>query len=792
MKTLCRCLVWVVLAMRLVRSAPLDQQKIYFPGDSPDQDVESRINGKQTIFKPLPQYETEEEGLGRNAGWSENNMQNGDGPIGQPQMLPHGGGGYGLMNGLTSNYQKGEWGQDSLSAGPAAISNPYGIARGTHYQYSAGAHDTENYPPVVPHQQGGIYSLGNGAFNGEQKIRKHTWSTQYSGETERLQHEPHQAVPTSGNNGLSAVHEQTFSSSNYHNNPEELISILDGQSSHRLHPNIKEALNRVINDYGEASGEAFAQPSHHKVHKISHVKKTTVQNVGKEPTYIQSTSSNDDINLSELIEQLQMLEQSPRHINITWCEEKIKEFLSELRRKQASGIYINQKVQEQTLHQILTHETSIENDRGVGVYEPPMTRVTIKPLGGEDMSKDGSDLIKNEQSHVSEVSADQTQEESSNHMKQVHEPHPSEILTAIPPAFPHKPEVMSHHYEQPKEAPPFISDNSSDLKDLELELPEYVPFEHSHSGGTYSFEGGNHMETRPISHPSAEVQSQGEISTAQESNENLPKTIDGEQQKQGAHEEILEQMNEGHHTLSEENTGSLQMNHEEISTDHHHISSGNSAADHTNTGELKNTLTYEIPQQQSKEESHRDEESESTHKIHGRPQAPQDEVTGSHRDNLKQTEESEQLVNAGEIPKNEYGHETSIHTSQEEHHISSHEHTSTHIENLHHQQVNYDNLIEELIQLESIPGHQAIDKCEEKIQEFLEILKYQQEQGFGRNQQELQRLHQTLIQQAQERSKQLSTAEDTTSSPVSFWRKVQKKIKKTYQSAKDKAKEAMG
>lgn len=794
MQSLRRSMIWVILAMQHVYSAPLDEQKIYFPGEHPDGGVESRRSGMQmqSHFVPIQPYQTVGGGPGRNVEWSEDNTHNGEVSrqyhLEHPQLPLYGG--YG--NGLRGEYQAGEWGPENLNAAVPAKSTSYGISRGSTYQHLSGAHETAHYQQGFPHMPGDLHSLSNDALNGEEEVRKQIWSSQHSGETERHQHEPHQVVQTfeSGSNGLNSLHGQTISSSKYQTSPDDLTSILDGQSSHKLHPNIKEALDHVIKDFGEASGNTLKQPQRHMVHKISHIKKTTVQNVGREPTQIHSTSSNDDINLSQLIEQLQMLEQSPQHINITWCEEKIKEFLRELRRKQASGVYINQQVQEQTLHQVLTHETSVENtDTKEGVYEPPMTRVTVKPLGGEE----STGFIANEQGHINEVSVDQAQEGSSNHEVQMHESFVPEVLTVIPPAFPHQPEIMSHQYEQPKEVPPFISDNSSDLKELELELPEYVPFKHSQSGGIDAFEGITHKETRPLSHSSSQMQAQSEISPAHESNENLPQTTLEEEQSHAAHQEVLmeQQKNKGQHTSIHSSSNefnnpvNFQTSREEIGKDQHQ--SETSVTGESNT-EIESTLT----QQHSKEENHEYGESGDVgnHMVHGRPQAPQEELIASVESSHEQSEhikEPEQVMNH---PTEELANGSLIQVSEQEHHINSHESTSTHTENLHHQQVNYDNLIEELIQLESIPGHQAIDKCEEKIQEFLEILKYQQEQGFGRNQQELERLHQTLIEQAQERSKQLLNVEETSASPTSFWRKVQKKIKKTYQSAKDRAKEA--
>lgn len=620
--------------------------------------------------------------------------------------------------------------QGSMANSHQASSSSYGASSVHHSAESQGAYEPSGL-------QGGAYSsitnngvhhgVQHGVHHGSHKVTKHTWtshqSTSGSGE---LQHGPHYTVEQElGNHGQgqSGVEHSFSSIAHQAHSTKDLSSILGGQAayqSHELHPTIQQALGNVI-------GHSSAHPAQHTVHKISHIKKTSVQNVGQEPVHIQSTSSNDDISLSHLIEELKMLENSPKHVNITWCEEKIKEFLQTLRRKQASGVFINQQVQEETLHQILTHETKEENtDSSGGVYEPVMTKVTVRPLGGEAMSQshfESETFSHHQDSHSdrSEAEApppptDQKQEES----KSIAE---TEVITVIPHITHQQPEVMAHQQETVNQSPPLTSDNTKDLQELDLELPEFVPFEHGLSEDIQAAESNVHRETRPLPKPA-----EGELSKT-----DLDST------------ETLDHGESGYHE-----------------------------------GEVKHELTHDTTIQH--------------HIIEGRPQAPEVDLEGAAEENQEEKvmhSEKSSGSEEGLGTQDTAGHAFVSNSSAGGHYSHSHQTTVT-TETLHKQQLNYDTLIEELIQLESIPGHQAIDKCEEKIQEFLEILKFQQEQGFGRNQQELQRLHQTLIEQAQERSKQLENPQDTTLAPTSFWRRVQKKIKTTYDNAKDRAKDVIG
>lgn len=347
---------------------------------------------------------------------------------------------------------------------------------------------------------------------------------------------------------------------------------------------------------------------------------------------------------------------------------------------------------------------------------------------------------------------DQNQEESESKTD-------IEVITVIPVGAHQQPEIMNHQHEFSNQSPPLTSDNTKDLQELDLDLPEYVPFEHTYTGDIQAAESNVQRETRPFPKPSleeepqahsvsAEIQQKQEASFIQTQHENEQGQI---QQTKNINEHLQnsETTQKGGEITSEEKL-------EEVPSNYH-----------------GGKMTYEVSQNITT----------GHHNIQGRPQAPQGELEGvvSEEENGMHSEVTKTNAGGSGFDVNSSGgHDTQSHQS------------TVDFQTLHKQQINYETLIEELIQLESIPGHQAIDKCEEKIQEFLEILKYQQEQGFGRNQQELQRLHQTLIEQAQERSKELANPEETTLPPTSFWRRVQKKIKSTYDSAKDKAKEVIG
>lgn len=775
---------WVILmVIGMACSAPLDEQKIYFPGENPDDGVQSRNYGLQ------PSQFRGQDG-GQMMEWSQDGVP-------EVPSLPHQA--YTGQTSYSNDYNRQA--QESLQPRPGQLEAgqqfagvqsepwegrlPYGSSAGSSFHQSS-------------QSQG---AAGHGTTYGGKKVTKHTWTSHYSTSGSGQSHINPQQITNHHHadheSKTGQDHTQLGHTGFHKTSSQELAAILDGSSpSHELHPNIKQAFDNVIRDYGSGEG------SHQTVHKISHTKKTTVQNVGREPSHIQSTSSNDDISLSELIEQLQMLEQSPRHVNITWCEEKIKEFLRALRRKQASGVFINQQVQEETLHQVLTHELVESSDSSGGVQEPPFTKVTARPLGSENLthSQVVSEFIKHEKEHQGkgagmevpagsssqqeelpnhinhqeqeagvEVPAEPSQEEQSNNVEQ-------EIITVVPHDAPQLPEIMAHQNEHPKATPPFTSDNSDDLKELELELPEYVPFEHAHSGSVEEFQSNTQRETRPMPHPSS-----GEA-------EHVHSEITTGQEMSHKHQDS------SNHVIS----GGDQTSHYEVGSHYHHTQqeSGNSIEQSSSAAKEELQSHDSLPEQGGKEASHEYTQiaEESHHTVHGRPEAPLDENSGIQESN--QEEKTIHAVHSEQSSQSEEkldrGQNVMTNLTQDIHSKETHTTNNGYIQNLHKQQLNYDTLIEELIELESIPGHQAIDKCEEKIQEFLEILKYQQEQGFGRNQQELQRLHQTLIEQAQERSKQLTNAGETTLPPTSFWRRVQKKIKNTYQSAKDRAKDVMG
>lgn len=587
--------------------------------------------------------------------------------------------------------------------------------------------------------------------------------------------QPQEKLHQGGMRLTSSNLQHSITSSTHHTNSKELTSILDSPAYHHIHSNIKKALGHVAQDLDEASSESF-QPTNHSVHKISLLKKSVVQNVGQEPNHIQSTSHNDDISLSHLIEQLQMLEQSPKHVNITWCEEKIKEFLQALRRKQVSGVFINQEVQEQTLHHILTHETENNTQHREEVHEPLMSKVIVRPLGTENFSHShqmSEVTMKEQESHALGVVG--TVSEHVNTSQEGFQSHSQpEIVTISPSNEFSPPEIMSHQQELPRDVPlpPFTSDNSDDLKDLELELPEYIPFDNTHSGEETAVE--SHINTDKSSFQPAPKKTEtpevlsGQQISVQEKLEQFPSSADQTElhQHETYRESIGAPVESSNPPLQGENlepvnSSSAQyqnINQQAGETIHNSYQEENPA--------LNVIYSSQIPKENSKTISH-----SSSYVIEGRPQVAQENRSSEIEEQTAGTYESMQ------------GHQ--LHSPGSD---------LVSVQTLHHQQIDYDTLIEELIQLESIPGHQAIDKCEEKIQEFLEILKYQQEQGFGRNQLELEKLHHTLIQQAKERGEQLANADSETSRlpQTSFWRRVQKKIKRTYENAKDRAKEVLG
>ncbi|XP_034253675.1 uncharacterized protein LOC117652692 [Thrips palmi] len=796
MSTTTKHKVWLVLlVIGIATSAPLNDERIYFPGES--QELEPRGYGLQPNMLPSQEHQSYR-GVGQDVSeeqaWPQNN--NPQTPVlesgyqGRPELPAYQeqngyGAGYSGQPQRTLPYAPVNWGTDSQQGNieKSHHMSSYSASSFQHSAESPGAYVPNGPSPL----QGASYSsitnngIHHGVHHGGQKVTKHTWTSQHlaSGSGE-LQHGPqyivHQEADNQGQDQRGLEH--SFSSvAHQAHSTNDLSSIIGGptQQGHELHPTIQQALGNVI---GHSSGKVMSQPSQHTVHKISHMKKTSIQNVGQEPVLIQSTSSNDDISLSHLIEELKMLENSPRHINITWCEEKIKEFLQSLRRKQASGVFINQQVQEETLHQILTHEGVQNTDSSGGVNEPVVTKVTVRPLGREDMTKsqvESETFAHHQESHIdrNDVEAphpptDQIQEESKSNTD-------TEVITIIPHANEQRPEIMAHQHEFGNQSPPLTSDNTKDLQELDLDLPEYVPFEHALSGDIQAAAGNFHKETRPFPKPVEGETSEGHLVATETQHQQEASSSETHQENEDRVTQELKDMS--NHQIDSETSHDGKMISEQKKEQ---IEEGSS--NHAESNYLGGKVNYEQLQNTSQH-----------HNIQGRPQAPEGELEGtaekSQEENIMHSGQSSGSVGSS-ATIDEAGNGFVLNSSAGGHYTQTHQ--STTIQTLHKQQINYDTLIEELIQLESIPGHQAIDKCEEKIQEFLEILKYQQEQGFGRNQQELQRLHQTLIEQAEERSKQLANPEATTLAPTSFWRRVQKKIKTTYDSAKDKAKEVIG
>lgn len=795
-------------------------------------------------------------------------------------------------------HQTTHWGSASIDGKHHQNPNPlsYGTAGESMIQHSSESEGTHSFVQGNPLNQDGYVDLAkDGKTNGGHKMTKHTWTHLSTTGTGQVPHDQKQLMQIQGLNhgeSLTQSHELQQYGHIHGSNlqgelstshvSDDLTTILNGQPKeqrYELHPSIKQAITNVARDFEDNSGNTLKQPTHHTIHKISHIKKTRVQNIGREPSHIQSTSFNDNINLSDLIKQLQILEESPRHTNITWCEEKIKEFLRTLRRKQDSGVFINQQVQEQTLHHILTQEAVQGTGSNDGIFEPPMTKVTMRPLGGEDLTKSEktSGFINHEQHHHGGMvdMKNQTQEELSSNVYVETVPEQQEIITVIPDQAPEKlPEIMSHQHESPREPPPFISDNNNELGELELELPEYpkdaipdTPIKHANAEEVEAFESTIQKETRPLRplpQPKEEVSGQQQDTTFEEPFEVERRPTQNESSNYESEHKTIHQVTSNningnnHHInhyqdvepayaiVTQQNTIQSSGQEQKQNSIHHQLNNPEGTEPeisdeldlqlpeyHPISGDLntpngfqhpspeiqlseiytkdngygQSSFTKEETKEESKIPSHYDfshhsgndvnheyvESVEETHHhiVHGRPNAPLQGTYEENVDNLPRPQENSSELKVAveqELAMNE--------SQQKSEHLHAQESNTESLHKLHQQQLNYDTLIEELIQLESLPGHQAIDKCEEKIQEFLEILKYQQEQGFGRNQLELERLHQTLIEQAEARSKEHSSTEEglggSTLPPTSFWRRVQKKIKKTYDTAKDRAKQVMG
>jgi len=595
-----------------------------------------------------------------------------------------------------------------------------------------------------------------------------------------------------------------------------------------LKPEIKQAIDNIMRDWEvlpDTEGKPIPPPRNFKATK--HVKVTThnhpvvlqpsqtITKTVKTHTYHPSHHVIHHINIAELLEQLRQLESSPHHRNVTWCEEKIKEFLTELNRKEESGIEINQSVQEETLHHILTQDQTITKEvhhvighvADGGVEEEPFVKKTVVELGLNEPTKSPSYC---EEGKARQETHHSTEDNSEQKEVGAVEGEPRELeygvseethIVHVTPGSGHVPplESLSHQtHTSTKENVP--GENVGDMEPHGSEHQEVTSEPHQPtqgSSGVEEFQGEVEKHDRPLPpnykprERSEEETNESETTGVKEEHKGIDNlTIDlpenefsreeGNEEHQGHDHsetnEVLKEEEDGHHqeehVVHEVNTGENSGGEETA----HPPSEGGHG------GVIQTEYTEETEEHHKSGGSHgqvgkgsRTENTEETVEHHN--------PGGSHSGGGSQTVYTEETVerhnSGGSYAHSGGGSQTEYTEETVEHHNSGGS-----------RQINYDQLIEELISLESLPGHQAIDKCEEKIRQFLEVLKNQQERGFDQNKAELERLRHLIEEMQAQRQNQIKNGQ-TPEPSTSFWKKIGRKIKSTFEKAKTKAHETV-